>query len=62
MNATIHRGEDYLQLLLLQSHELQLYNLTDSGNISYTDCFVYEEGEKQSKTRVFPKEIFLCIL
>jgi hypothetical protein len=62
MNVTIHRGEDNLQLLLLQSHELQLYNLTDSGNISYEDCILYKEAEKQSKTRVFPKEIILCIL
>ena len=48
MNVTIHKGGDYLQILLLQSHELQLYNLSDSGNISFTDYFLYEEADKQS--------------
>lgn len=62
MNVTIHRGGDYLQLLLLQSHELQLYNLTDRGNISYTDCFLYEEAEKQSRTKSIPKRDILYLL
>ena len=41
MNVNINKGRDYLHLLLIQSHELQLYNLSDSGNISFKDCFFY---------------------
>jgi len=62
MNVIIHKGGDYLQLLLLQSHELQIYNLSDSGNISFTDCFLYEEADKQSRTKSFPKRDILCAL
>jgi hypothetical protein len=62
MKVTIHKGGEYLQLLLLQSHELQLYNVSDSGNISFTDCFLFEEAEKQSRIKSFPKRDILCIL
>jgi len=56
MNVTIRKGGDHLHLLFLQSHELQLYNLSDSGNISITDCFLYEEAEKQSRKKSFSQK------
>jgi len=62
MNVTIHKVGDYLQLLLLQSHELQLYNLSDVGNIFFTDCFLYEEQKNKAEQRVFPKRYFVHTL
>jgi hypothetical protein len=58
MNVTIHSGGDYLQLLLLLSHELQLYNLTDSGKFLTQIASIMKKPKNKVEQKVFPKEIF----